>query len=680
MNDVDHNSSLAAVLFFTLLLILAAVNLFDLAWFWSIDFAPYYPGAAIYIGIGLLLLGAWDPVRSWVYQLLAKTGERINRKSRSGKIIMLGLAAAVFVVLTILFSSATNLTGDASLRLNQLDSGRWWLPTEAGDFVLHALWNRVISEPLGLTAADTYRWFSILCGIFFVINSARLSFYLFRERGGVVFLLLFTGTAALFFGYIESYSLIAALLPQLLLSALRAIEGTGSRVAFVLWFVVGTVVHSVTPILFAGVLLVVLTVSDRDEPSRRSRLNRFFLILTAAGLVVLFLLRGFGLFDLPRYVMGFTASGPYEISLLDSKHWQNVIGWLLLTALPFLFLLPSTLSAVRSLAVAPRKFLAVWLMIPSLLFILLFLPQLGGVRDWDLFSLAGWLLTAGALIVLDPDDSVSGCRCWSWVAPVVLMTLLVTGMFTGVNASMKASVDRFARTLDQSRVRNQIWEYLNLIDHAQSDPAVRNRVPEFARKAWQQPPYRPVDSLNIIRRLHYNLVERNRAVNSVEAVASSLGFAIDDESAWLLLARYFLNAGSPAEQENLAEILGRHLPNSSRAQMYAGVVNLKQQRFPLAEQRLGRAYQLDSADVDIVLNYGSLQFEEGKLPAAERLFERAMSLDSTSYLACYNLALIAERERDIDRSASLARKALSLTSVPTQQQAAQALLERLDRK
>ena len=99
----------------------------------------------------------------------------------------------------------------------------------------------------------------------FVFGVFRLARYLAPKQSWVGFLVMVSsGVLVLFFGYVESYSIIAAMLPYIFLAGLKAFDGNGSRINYLILCVLGALVHSVAVILFFPGL-VVMSLDTKNE-------------------------------------------------------------------------------------------------------------------------------------------------------------------------------------------------------------------------------------------------------------------------------------------------------------------------------------------------------------------------------------------------------------------------------
>ena len=667
-----------------MLALYAAANLFDAPFLWGLNFGRFFPPiftwVVLAIAAGLLV----PAVNSRVSRMLDGLSQRIDAR-RSSRIGFLSIISIAILAAGLVFYSKTSLLGDATLRLNQIEDGDLFLPTEMLDFFVHAVAFRLLPETWNLDPARIYNIISALCGPVFVVGIFRLARYVQPGAWLAPFLLLLSsGITALFFGYIESYAIIAALLPFLALSALRAADGTGSRIKFICWFVVACLVHSIAAFIFYGGLVAVILAPLMRTRAEAGRISKILIILVTAGLVSAYTIRYLGWDVLQRNLLGPFGRVDYGLGIFTLHHLLNLVNWLVLAAAQLVFLLPflpgrrnnSTPHAGDAVASVHRTALALWLIIPAVVFVFFFAPQLGGPRDWDLFSLPMFLLLTAGLIIWYAKKQR---RLPGAVLAVIFLSLASTAGFVGANASVARSVNRFAEVIEVSRFKNHFLEYFNLCDHADRYPELADRRLEFAVKAWKEPPYRRNDSLRVLYFLHRALHYQGSPEQSIERLNLALEVDSTDLGTHLLLASYYLNHGSPQQQLAMAGELERLFPNEGKAMMYAGVVSLRLGDVPRSGALLDRAYQLDDGDVDIMINYSSYLYESGEYDRAVALLAKALAKNPDSFLANHNIALAFERLGQIGEARRYLDRADSLAASDSQRQMIRRFRNRLTR-
>jgi len=636
-----------------ILLLFAAANLLGVKHLWGFNFGKWFPahGSCLILAVAALLL--IPSVSQRLMSFLRRVSTAIV-KNRSLRIAFPVLVSAALLPLFLSLNATIDLLGDATLRLNQIRKGQYLLTTEMLDFLLHAVLYKWVFAPLGMEASRCYHVVSAACGVVFVHGAFRLAIYLRPDQALINFLLLISsGITVLFFGYIESYSLIAALLPFIVLSALKAIDGKAGRAGFVLWFVTAGLVHSVSAIILAGALAVILFLPQRAGKKQNRRLSRLLWLGLVFVLILAYAARAFDLMGIDHFLLAPLGREGKQLGLIDSRHWWNLLNWLLLSALPFLFLAPVLLLMKRRDNTSPdgadrRILLATWIAVPSLVFIFLFNAQLGGVRDWDLFSLPAFLLLPVALIVYYAAHGRSLPR---WIGSVIVISLFVTASFAVLNSSIVRAADRFTEAIAVSRFKNQYWEYLNLLDHADRFEEIGHRGPEFAAMAWKQPPNCKVDSLRILDRIHRRFLYDKKAGLILDRVSRVLGIDSTDLSAHLLLAEYYTSVGMPKkEQSALARRLAHLFPENAVAISRAGGILLGLGDLASGAPLITRAFHLDSTNLIVLVNYSALLFEPANYERCIELLNRATAMYPESFRAHYHFALMLAQAGKIDRA------------------------------
>ncbi|MCK4626623.1 MAG: hypothetical protein KAV00_14995 [Phycisphaerae bacterium] len=643
-----------------ILLIFAAANLLGVKQFWGFNFGKWFPAYASYLTLAVAVLLLIPSVSRRLIDSLSRASGAVVR-NRSLRIAFPILVSAALVPLFLSLCTSTALLGDATLRTNQIRKGQFLLATETLDFLLHAGLYRWVFAPLGMEASRCYHIVSAACGVVFVHGIFRLAIYLRPNHALVNFLLLISsGVTVLFFGYIESYSLIAALLPFVMLSALKVVDGKAGRAGFVLWFVIAGLVHSVSAIILAGGLVVVLFLPQGADREQRRRLSRLLWLGLALVLTLAYAARAFDLMGVQHLLLAPFGRESEQLGLIDAQHWWNLLNWLLLSSLPFLFLSPVLFRNRHHRDTPPdgadrRILLATGIAVPSLVFIFLFNAQLGGVRDWDLFSLPVFLLIPATLIVYYAAHNRSLPR---QIGSVILISLFVTVSFAVLNNSVVRTVDRFTEAIAVSKFKNQYWEYLNLFDHADRFEEIGNRRPEFAAMAWRQPPRSKVDSIRILDRIHRRFDYDKMDGLVFDHVSRFLGIDSTDLSTHLLLAEYYSIVGMPREEQTaLARRLAHLFPENAEAISLAGGILRGYGDLARSGPLITRAFHLDSTNLIVMINYSALIFEPANYERCIGLLNRATAMYPESFQAHYYLALMLIQAGRIDQAREHLRRA-----------------------
>lgn len=641
-------------------------NLSHIKVLWGLNFYAFLDGPWTLLCGLLVLLLAVPAVSSRVSGALAAASSTLNRKS-SSRYSLLAVVGLGLGGLFILMSARSMLLGDAILRSNHILRGQFWLWTEAGDFLLHAILYQSIFGPMDMRVADVYRWVSVFSGVVYVFGAAYLARSISSRNWLSVFLcLLGSGVLVLFFGYVESYSLIAAFLPVAVAVALKTVEGRLSPIWLVVVWLVCGVIHVAGLLLLGGALILVLSGSHRRE-----RLPVIFrpaglLVVSALLVVVLYIVRMSGLDGASLYILPWLREGDPGQAILTVDHVLNLANWLLLA------ITPGIVAAAAAAGRGPdgnervdgRSRLAVALALPSLFLLLFFTPQLGGPRDWDLFAVIAYPLLPAALIRLISSGREK--------LPAVLLPSAVMGMvlvmgFAAVNQSSERALIRHVEIIEVARFKNLFLEYANLFSHASNDHDLARYRLQFAQKAWAEPPYTHHDSVAALQMLTDAYMQRGNAAQSAKYIALALRLDSTDFPTHMMAANHASRFGGEEETRRVAELFERHFPDDAHGQMNAGINYMRAGSREAGARCLMNAYRLDSNEVKVIDALGTYQLEEGNAAQAQYLFNRARRLDPEDFMAVYHLSVVHQLKGDIDSARVYLRRSEPLVGEPQQQ-------------
>lgn len=626
--------SLVAII---LILLFAAANLLGLRELWGVNFLKFFPPFWTYLSLSVIATLMIPSISKAIMSALGGLSQIIVQK-RSYVTLFFVSFAAVFFVLFMKYHSAIPLLGDGSLRANEIHDGNMWQPTEMLDYLLHALLYQHVFHPLGYKVTVCYRIFSAICGVVFIYGILRLAIRIKPTEFFPVFLMMLSsGMTALFFGYVESYSLVAALLPFVILSGLKVVNGQSSRLTLVFWCVVASLVHSVAVFIFSLAVVMAMVLSVDETLTKARRTSNLLAVIVVVGIVGAYVGRLLDVPQINRYLLAPLAMGNGQQAIVTVNHGLNLINWLFLSALPFLFLLAATVKKNQkdNISAKKRATFGTWLIVPSLLFVFLFVPQIGGPRDWDLFSLPTFVLIPSILVVYfaGPRRTLP-----NQILPLIFLSSFVTAGLVAVNSSVTKSVDRFVEVIEVSKVKNLYVEYGTLFTHSANHPELFGRRLEFALKAWEQPPYKKADSLYMAIQLAQCFLDVGDKSRALRFIKLTLDVDSLDLNNYMLLYRYNQEYGTKEDVVLLADKIERLFPNSSRGQMEAGVMFLKLGYTKHGGENLKRAYQLDKTDFMVLLNYGNYQLLKGDYKRSIELLTCAVEVRPNDFSAHLGLA------------------------------------------
>ena len=548
------------------------------------------------------------------------------------------------------FPSETTLLGDGNLRVNQVAKGQFLLKTEVIDFFLHALIFKYIFDPLDLTVNHTYQIYSAVCGIIYIIGLIRLSYYLNPKQAIMTFFVMFSSAMTVFFfGYIESYSLIAALLPFIILTALKIVDGHKSKAWIVVWYVIAGLIHSAAIILLSGIVLVILFDINKDDSGKRSlRFTQILLSVAGVALVLLYILHFLDLYDIRRYLMPFFPTPEFKQGIFTINHILNLFNWSYMSALPFLFFAFAifTKKTLKGFFSERRMVFALWMMVPSVLFMFFFIPQLGGPRDWDLFTLAAFILIPASLIIYNRLSNTLP----RVILPIVVMSLLTTGAFAFVNNSLVKATDRYAEIIEVSRFKNMFKEYGTLLLHAEANPQLTDRKLKFALKAWEQPPYTKQDSILVLQKLSDTYTRMNRPDQAYYYL--NMAFRVDSMEFFTnVLMIHFLNQfGGVGDIVDFADVMESRFPEHSTALTITGLIFIREGDTARGEANLEKAITINSSDFNSLVNYGTYMISKKDYEKAAELLNMALNVNRRSFLANYYLSVVYLELDEIEKA------------------------------
>ena len=635
---------------FGALLVLALFAIASLAGaesLWGLNFLKFYDKSLTIVA----LLTAW---LLFIPKISKKAAVSINEfvrrlnENKKRRFTIFILTAAAFLTVFLLLSSSATLLGDGSLRVNQVEGTRWWLATEPLDFFLHTVLFRYIFEPLRADAENCYRWVSVLSGILFLFGAYRLAVYLNPKKWPVnLFFMASSGLLVLFFGYIESYSPAAALIPLVFLSGLKSVDGTGSKSVFLILFITAALFHLVTAMIFSLGAVLIIVLKDSFTEFQVKKVSRFLAIFTGAFIAVIYAARYSSLGHLDRYLLGLFPGPENAQGIFTSNHWLNILNWIFIAALPALILAPA-LVKLRSRTddkQQARMHFALWCTVPSLLFLLFFTPQLGGPRDWDLFSLAAFSVMLSVLAAFHCQKSG---ELPHQMLPVIVISFWIVFGFAGVNSSKVKAAERQQEIIEVYRFKNLFKEYANLFQHAEGIDQLQKLRYEYALKAWQQPPLTKTDSVYILDRLVYMAMEQRDSAAFFNFLNLAVNIDTTDIYGHLLLLNYYNQFESLEKVLGEAQLIEKRFPDNPVALAALGVVYSQIDSTKKALTYYGKAYLLDSSRFDVNLNYGILLYQNEQPGPGLKLLRRAYQIKPEDFLVNFHLSSVHYQTGRID--------------------------------
>jgi tetratricopeptide (TPR) repeat protein len=359
------------------------------------------------------------------------------------------------------FRVKTYLLGDSYMRAKEINMGANFSFTEPLDFLLHVK----IEKLLSWDAFQVYAVMSVICGaafLFLILLLGELWGRDGKERSFFFSIIVFMGASQLFFGYVESYTLVYVAIILYVLFCLGYIRNKFGLAFPILSFFLAFSLHPLALTLLPSLLYLIFTRrSQKNEPERKNReLLKFSL---AAGVilvtaVVLFLLQSYNpeRKGLDYFLIFPLGKGESFYSVFSFSHLLDIVNHqLLVSPVGILICLVSVLVFFRKINYKDRSFrFLLVLSICSLAYAFLMDPKLGYPRDWDLFAFTGLGYTLlGLYLFLKYWREIRSGDLRYVTLTLLFASLVSTVPWIYVNATEEKSVTRYGHllTLDRGR-------------------------------------------------------------------------------------------------------------------------------------------------------------------------------------------------------------------------------------
>ncbi len=324
-------------------------------------------------------------------------------------------AGAVFVLLR----ERSFFMGDGYLVGELVERGVPFRAFDSLDYLLHfQIYQRLGQGGERFSSFDLYRGSAVLAGMLAVVIwlrlIGRLSWSPWR-KATLAGLLFGAGSAALFFGYVESYSFLFLFLTAFLICGLAVLEGKAPLWLAATFYGLGLAFH-LTALFTAPALLVLAWRAPGLRPARRmfEALGPPALLLLVATL--LHIAEGFNAYWFRREFL--EAKNTQNIwiplaggrGLFSTYHWKDLFNLAMITAPVCLV---AVLTSRRQLVARVRepRHLLLLVQIATLAVISVVVDRkLGGARDWDLLTAhsAGLILLAVLLLPgVSPENAAA---------------------------------------------------------------------------------------------------------------------------------------------------------------------------------------------------------------------------------------------------------------------------------
>jgi hypothetical protein len=461
-------TKLEKVIFLTcafLILLHTTASFFPKERLWGINLLYYVPSfprwLLVIFGFLVLIPSVNRSVADGLAKFLALIANNFKRVNKYYKYALISLLS--FLPFWI-FKIKTYLLGDGNLRVVEILDGRKFSSTEPLDFYLHAQ----LSRFLKLDPFTTYAILSCLAGVVFVFLILLLSDLLGKEgqEKFLFFSVLATmGANQLFFGYVESYTLVYVAQAGFILFSLYYLKGRCGFFWPSLIFLLSLSLHLSAIFLLPSVLyLCIARKSQEAEPGNKilslGNITKMVWILLIVGVAFL-ISRNYSpqQSDFSSFLISPLGSNADHYSLFYFSHLLDFLNHQLLVSplgIPLWFVLISFFRKKIKFKKNEVTFLFV-ISLCALIFALTVDPKLGYPRDWDLFAFTGLGYTILVVFLLVEFLKESKLKRLRYLTLALAATALVsTFPWIYVNSTEIKGVERLADLLDLGGQRSAL--------------------------------------------------------------------------------------------------------------------------------------------------------------------------------------------------------------------------------
>jgi tetratricopeptide (TPR) repeat protein len=498
-----------------LLVAIAAASFLPDKRLWGINHLAYFPVPVRAGALFVMAIGFIPVVSRAIYTLLVGV-HGFLREHRTAATTLVAVAAVGSIFVFGAFQSSTLLLGDGEVIANNFTVGYRGdstvvletlgvinknEPISPGTTTLHYVSSVFQTRLFGAAPTEALRFFSCFLGGIFVFLMLTVVFRssLAAPLAIWVMVLVFSsGAMLLFFGYVENYAPVFVVGTIYVILGLRFIHGKARLWSPIVAFLLAVYSH-VSGVLL-GASLVFLIVTRVFGGSRMLRVvTAVLVVLTCATVYLAGYYTRLGEYFLPL----FPSQSSY--SVLSPNHWIDIANELLLLApaLPLLVALwivlwrgrgsTGTEGSPDEIESAPTDQPTPWLtrrdewhfsilvLIPAMSYLLFFNPAIGLGRDWDLFTVTLFGLVPMLLLVINRTYTEGRVTPHRIVVPALIMGVVMTAAWIGVNAAPEKSTERFEHILAYQESRpDYAYEVLAKTYHDQGRLADAIRIQETA--------------------------------------------------------------------------------------------------------------------------------------------------------------------------------------------------------
>ncbi len=663
--------------------ILILLHLFTIylapAYMWGVHFYHFYPlwiGWLLTLATLAVLIPSVGESLCPKFEALAKRIRRpFDSLNQNKSFLLLSFASLpIFWV----FRNRLHLLGDGMFRITDLPEGRLHLQ-EWLDAFIHLVAYRVMVKLIpSWTPELTYSIISVLCGAVFVFLALKLSALLGKTGLGktlIFFSLISLGSIQLFFGYVESYSILqVGLLAYILFSAMYLMRRVNVFPALIA-FVVSVGLH-VTSLVFIPSLIYLLTRTDkglsgkkRAPTKTKSKALILVGLIVASCLVVVWIFivasglekTGKGIFILPLI-----ATDSYPFGMFSLAHISEFVNQLLLLS-------PLGISLIIFFLFSKIKFkdfkdrLTNFLILATsfaLVYLFVFNFTLGSA-DWDLRSMpAPFIGLLGILLFLrwgerptadrsrqsadqgrsDADQlkiektpiigSPGGKRFGAWGVIFIWFSIFHTVPWIMINAHNQRSLDRYLLIQENDphpvdETSYNLFKIARILRWAEL-PA---EIPKMYERAIERNAYDTLSYFNLAAYYHQN----DLYDQSVPILDTLLKVDPAYPKANWMMGNIYVKWKEYAKALPYLEKAHRQLADNTDFLYELGASYFQTGQIQKAGEVAVDILELDPGYIDGHHLLGSAYVKLGDLEQAKEAWEQVLTLDPTDSIAINNL-------------------------------------------
>ncbi|MCP4704704.1 MAG: hypothetical protein GY865_08850, partial [candidate division Zixibacteria bacterium] len=418
--------------------------------------------------------------------------------------------------------------GDGYQRVYQVEKGYLHNPPEPLDFFLHSILYMGLNPLFGIEAETIYTSLSIIFGILFVIGIYLFKFpeSINKSSGSLVkMLILSLGGIQIFFGYVESYSLLYPATLLFILYAYRYLLIKSGLIITTILFVLAISSHQLGYILLPAFCYLLYFNLRIVKPSNKSEKILPIII----SLIVLMTLIGFYInqsLKFPQYqtsisdmLLPFYSASEY--SIISFAHIIDIFNEILLIA-PMIIILVPLFIKYKTTEISKKqiKYFFYLMIGPSILFICLFDPKLGMARDWDLFS-TPMAIVGLVVILLSLERKHFNTMSKYAKTSLIFGTLFFVAVWIFMNSSESRQLIRAEKLLEVSS-KNRSYSLELIAHHYWQILDDKEKALEFYYRIDEE--NRSARICQKITQLEYKLKHYRKAIKS-----AYLGISKDDK-------------------------------------------------------------------------------------------------------------------------------------------------------